>query len=254
MTHLAWVPEQWLDKAPRRARRHGRAASVADDPARPRLRRRHEPHRRDGVARALRDPRRRAERLLGGDRAAAARHAREGARVDRRAAPHLRPAGVPALARRAAVGRAGARAARRPHRPAHRRLDGVGRPAVSVQPPRAALRARRGLRHRLGADVALAHAARVALARDRRRAHDPRARHAPRRPQLLAGWLRSRLDRDDIALEHVEAERLEGIELDGEPAPFPPGDPPQPSDVLSDELDRFTRDRVYEAAVRATIR
>jgi Glucose-6-phosphate dehydrogenase subunit len=68
---------------------------------------------------------------------------------------------------------------------------------------------------------------------------------------LLVGWLRSRLGRDDIALEHVEAERLEGIDLDGEPAPFPPGDPPRPSDVLSEELDRFTRDPVYEAAVRA---
>jgi hypothetical protein len=33
--------------------------------------------------------------------------------------------------------------------------------------------------------------------------------------------------------------------------PFPPGDPPLPSSVLSDELDRFTRDRVYEAAVLA---
>ena len=68
---------------------------------------------------------------------------------------------------------------------------------------------------------------------------------------LLQGWLRSRLGRDDISLEHVEAERLEGIVLDGEPAPFPPGDPPQPSDVLSDELDRFTRDPVYEGAVLA---
>jgi Glucose-6-phosphate dehydrogenase subunit N-terminal domain/Glucose-6-phosphate dehydrogenase subunit C-terminal domain len=68
---------------------------------------------------------------------------------------------------------------------------------------------------------------------------------------LLGGWLRSRLGRDDIAVEHVDAERLLGIDLDGEPAPFPPGDPPQPSDVLSDELDRFTRDPVYEAAVLA---
>jgi glucose-6-phosphate dehydrogenase assembly protein OpcA len=68
---------------------------------------------------------------------------------------------------------------------------------------------------------------------------------------LLVGWLRARLDRDDIAVEHVEAERLEGIDLDGEPAPFPPGDPPLPSDVLSDELERFTRDPVYEAAVEA---
>ena len=70
---------------------------------------------------------------------------------------------------------------------------------------------------------------------------------------LLAGWLRSRLDREDIAVEHVAAERLVGIDLDGKPAPFPPGDPPQPSDVLSDELDRFTRDAVYEAAVAAAL-
>ncbi len=68
---------------------------------------------------------------------------------------------------------------------------------------------------------------------------------------LLVGWLRSRLRRDDIGLEHVPAERLIGIELDGEPAPFPPGDPPLPSDVLSDELERYTPDPVYEAAVLA---
>jgi hypothetical protein len=68
---------------------------------------------------------------------------------------------------------------------------------------------------------------------------------------LLVGWLRSRLERDDITLELDEHETLEGIDLDGKPAPFPPGDPPAPSDVLSDELDRFTRDPVYEAAVRA---
>jgi Glucose-6-phosphate dehydrogenase subunit len=68
---------------------------------------------------------------------------------------------------------------------------------------------------------------------------------------LLTGWLRSRLGRDDIVFDLDERERLEGIDLDGKPAPFPPGDPPTPSDVLSDELDRFTRDLVYEAAVRA---
>jgi len=70
---------------------------------------------------------------------------------------------------------------------------------------------------------------------------------------LIAGWLRSRLERDDIALEHVENDTLTGIDLDGEPAPFPPGDPPLPSDVLSEELDRFGRDRIYEAAVLAAV-
>ena len=69
---------------------------------------------------------------------------------------------------------------------------------------------------------------------------------------LLCGWLRSRLGREDIALEHEQAERLEGVALDGEPVPLPPGEPPTPSDVLSDELERFTPDPVYEAAVFAT--
>ena len=68
---------------------------------------------------------------------------------------------------------------------------------------------------------------------------------------LLVGWLRSRLDRPDIALEHYDAETLTGVALDGEPVPLPPGNPPLPSDVLSDELERFTRDPVYEAAVLA---
>ena len=68
---------------------------------------------------------------------------------------------------------------------------------------------------------------------------------------LLAGWLRSRLGRE-IELQHEPADRLTGVELDGEPVAFPPGDPPKPADVLSDELERFTRDRVYEDAVKAT--
>jgi len=68
---------------------------------------------------------------------------------------------------------------------------------------------------------------------------------------LLCGWLRSRLQRNDIALEHDPAETLEGVALDGEAVPLPPGDPPAPSDVLSDELERFTPDPVYEAAVLA---
>ncbi len=67
---------------------------------------------------------------------------------------------------------------------------------------------------------------------------------------LLAGWLRSRLKRE-VELEHEPSDRLVSVEVDGEPAPFPPGDPPDPSDLLSDELDRFSRDPVYEDAVRA---
>ena len=69
---------------------------------------------------------------------------------------------------------------------------------------------------------------------------------------LLAGWLRSRLGRE-IELEHDPADKLLGVDLDGEPAPFPPGDPPNPADQLSDELERLSRDRVYEEAVRAAV-
>ena len=68
---------------------------------------------------------------------------------------------------------------------------------------------------------------------------------------LLCGWLRSRLGHE-IALEHDPAEKLLGVALDGEAVTLPPGDPPTPSDVLSDELERFTPDTVYEAAVLAT--
>jgi glucose-6-phosphate dehydrogenase assembly protein OpcA len=71
--------------------------------------------------------------------------------------------------------------------------------------------------------------------------------------ELLAGWLRSRLNRP-VELEHEAADHLEAVEIDGKPAPFPPGDSPPPSDLLSEELDRFERDRVYEEAVRSASR
>ncbi len=69
---------------------------------------------------------------------------------------------------------------------------------------------------------------------------------------LLAGWLRSRLGRR-VELAHEPSDRLVGVEVDGEPTPFPPGDPPRPSDLLSDELERFSRDRIYEDAARAAV-
>jgi glucose-6-phosphate dehydrogenase assembly protein OpcA len=69
---------------------------------------------------------------------------------------------------------------------------------------------------------------------------------------LLAGWLRSRLGHD-VEREHEPSDRLVGVDVDGEPTPFPPGDPPKPSDLLSDELERFSRDRIYEDAARAAV-
>jgi len=80
-----------------------------------------------------------------------------------------------------------------------------------------------------------------------------RVHGTPAQAHLLAGWLRSRLGRPDIELEVDEADTLQGIDLDGESTGFPPGDPPTPSDVLSEELDLFVRDPVYEAAVRGAL-
>jgi hypothetical protein len=68
---------------------------------------------------------------------------------------------------------------------------------------------------------------------------------------LLVGWLRSRLDRPDITIEHKDAETLKAVALDGHAVPLPPGNPPAASDVLSEELERFTPDPVYEASVLA---
>jgi glucose-6-phosphate dehydrogenase assembly protein OpcA len=69
---------------------------------------------------------------------------------------------------------------------------------------------------------------------------------------LLAGWLRSRLQHA-VELEHEPSDRLVGVDLDGEPAPFPPGDPPSGADLLSEELDQFGRDSIYEDAVRGAL-
>jgi hypothetical protein len=67
---------------------------------------------------------------------------------------------------------------------------------------------------------------------------------------LLKGWLESRLGHD-VALEHEPADVLTGVYVDGKAIDAPPGEPPPPSELLSDQLERFTRDPIYEAAVRA---
>jgi glucose-6-phosphate dehydrogenase assembly protein OpcA len=67
---------------------------------------------------------------------------------------------------------------------------------------------------------------------------------------LLAGWLGGRLGRD-VELEHARENELDAVELDGDevdPGPLPEK---SPSDLLSDQLDVFARDRIYEEAVRS---
>lgn len=65
---------------------------------------------------------------------------------------------------------------------------------------------------------------------------------------LLRGWLQARLGRQVRAVG--EAASL-AVRLGGERVPDPRGPQPTPSDLLSAELDRFGRDRVYEEAAAA---
>jgi hypothetical protein len=67
---------------------------------------------------------------------------------------------------------------------------------------------------------------------------------------LLAAWLGARLRRE-IELDHEPAGEIELVEVDGETVQPPRLPPKSASDLLSDQLDIFERDRVYEEAVRS---
>lgn len=64
---------------------------------------------------------------------------------------------------------------------------------------------------------------------------------------LLRGWLASRLDRD-VGLRHETAEHVELLAIDGREV-IARGERTSASVLLSNELDRFSRDAVYEEAV-----
>lgn len=65
---------------------------------------------------------------------------------------------------------------------------------------------------------------------------------------LLAGWLRSRLGRE-VVLRQSDAAELEAVAVDGVPVARPDAARPSPSDELSRELDVHGRDAVYEQAL-----
>jgi len=67
---------------------------------------------------------------------------------------------------------------------------------------------------------------------------------------LLAAWLRSRLGRH-VELAYEPAGEIERVAVDGDAVPEPAAERLSASDLLSAELDRFSRDAIYEAAVRA---
>jgi hypothetical protein len=67
---------------------------------------------------------------------------------------------------------------------------------------------------------------------------------------LLRGWLAAQLRR---AVRPIERAGELGVRLGGEELPSPRTEPRSPSDLLSVELDNFARDRIYEAAVAAAV-
>jgi len=66
---------------------------------------------------------------------------------------------------------------------------------------------------------------------------------------LLAGWLRSRLGHD-LELSVEPADEVESIAVNGRTLSEPREEQPSSSALLSAELETFSRERVYEAAVR----
>jgi hypothetical protein len=67
---------------------------------------------------------------------------------------------------------------------------------------------------------------------------------------LLARWLSARLGRE-IELDHEPAGEIELVETDGRQAAPARFERPSPSSLLSDQLEIFSRDRIYEETVRS---
>jgi hypothetical protein len=65
---------------------------------------------------------------------------------------------------------------------------------------------------------------------------------------LLWGWLQARLG-ITLELDHEPAGEVELVAVDGEAVPAPRAERRSASDLLSDQLEIFERDRIYEEAV-----
>ncbi len=70
--------------------------------------------------------------------------------------------------------------------------------------------------------------------------------------ELIAGWLRARLQRE-VTLTRRDDAAVTAIWVDGKPVASP-GELLGPSELLSAELDQFGRDGVYEAAAQAALK
>ena len=250
MTHMAWVPEQWREAAARTLDGLGRAASLADDPAPPPSRRRARRARRRRRPALLRDRRRRG--LLRGDRAS--RSAARARTRPRASSSPLLVTDLPAFLRWRGdlpFGSTELEQLARRRRPADRRLGRVGGsraapsracPSCSTGSPRPTspgAGSTRGGARSPGSGPRSASSRRCAST-------GPKAEAL-----LLAGWLGGRLGRE-VTLEHEHADDDHGGRgRRRRGRARPPGAAKTPSDLLSEQLDIFGRDPIYEEAVRS---
>ena len=235
MTHFAWVPPEWLDARARDARGAGRAAPLALDHPRPGARRAE-----DGLDAEVRLQCYAVEGMQQhvcsrGDRAAAARRSSRGAGERRAAAPRRRPAGVPALARPAAVRR---------RRRSRALVDVVDRLIVdSTEWPdlpdayaRAGARSSSAPPSRTSPGRARAAGARqlaVALAGHRRGASGSRSTGTQAQAHLLARLAALAAAAGESTSSTRRPTASSASRWTARPRPFPPGDRPPPSELLS---------------------
>ena len=107
------------------------------------------------------------------------------------------------------------------------------------------------LRHRLAAPAAVARGARAALARDR--GGDSPCTSPGRTPTRCCsrpGCARASAATTSCS-STTRRPRSSASSVDDEPVDPPDADRPTPSDLLSNELDRFGRDPIYEQALKS---
>ena len=108
----------------------------------------------------------------------------------------------------------------------------------------------RRLRHRLGPARSLAARARPASGPRSAALESLRVTGPKAEALLLAGWLGGRLGRE-IPLEHADAGKTTAVAVDGDDVAPDHPEREDASDLLSEQLDIFGRDPIYEEAVRS---
>ncbi len=251
MTHLAWVPAEWheaaVDTLAGLGERHpSRGILLFPEPSGGRR------DRREGLGARLPAARGAAPRRGRGHRAHAARAARVGAGQHRHAAPGLRPARLPPLARRAPLRRARARADGRRLRSARRRFasSGTTRPVRTGSSSRSS--SRRPSRTSRGGVPGPGDVRSPGSGPELpRQASCASPGRRPRRCCWSAGCGRGSVDRSSWCTRPpLGSSRWPWTARTSRSRAR---NASSSSDLLSAELDELSRDEIYEEAVRAPL-